>query len=243
MDAHKLDRSVSDDRVNLWEWLGVTLGGLGLIGVALVGLGRQFWRNMQDPARAELIARQIIQYKIPGGSQGVISLHIGAEAFALVTSRQSPPKIMLLVTQSPLKQGEENESFADELDLQGSVMGAWQTVTVTQQEQVVCGQRRPVIVRTGDYWVQGQSTAQPAVEYVIQQVVHQTERKVQLVTTGPDAAAQAEQVLRSLRCRPQAKFAASWPQDLARVPESDDAHPDAGGIVRLTPTTPGPWFL
>jgi hypothetical protein len=217
MEANKSNLSTSDYRVNLWEWLGVTLGGLGLIGVALLGLGRQFWRNMQDSARAELIAQQIVQYEIPGGSQGVISLRIGAEAFALVTSRQSPPQIMLLVTQSPLKQGEEQESFVDELDLQGAVMGAWQTVRVTQQEQVVCGQRRPVLVRTGDYWVQGQSTAQPAMEYVVQQVVNQTERKVQLVTTGPDAAAQAQQVLQSLRCRPPLTFAAPWPRVLARV--------------------------
>ena len=54
-------------------------------------------RIVTDPARAAEIAREIMQYDIPGGDTGVMGMDLFVVKMGLVTDRNDPPHVILML--------------------------------------------------------------------------------------------------------------------------------------------------
>jgi hypothetical protein len=76
-------------RMSLFEGGAIALGGLLVLVGGIVGLGDKAIRNATDPARAEAIARSIMDYHIPGQVKGLFGLNIGSVKMGVVTN--APP--------------------------------------------------------------------------------------------------------------------------------------------------------
>jgi hypothetical protein len=206
-NQHELEKAsvIPAYPVKIWEFLAIGLGGLGLVGVALFGLANQLFSRMQDAQQAESIVGKVINYQIPGGSKGLMSLNIGAESFALVGNRQQPSDVMILVTQTTIdpETTEEPRNFAQELDLQATLMGLWRSGKLSKQPMKFCDQAIEVEVRQGNFQLIEQKQAVPAVEYSFPYTQKLALNHIHLFATGEDAAAKVEQVFQTLTCRPE----------------------------------------
>ncbi len=190
--------------VKIWEFLGVGLGGIALISLAVMGLANQLFTKMQNPKQAESIAHQVVDYQIPGGAKGLMSLSIGAERFALVGNRNNPSDVLMLITQTAIETDTDDEArnFAQELDLQSTLIGTWQNATETHQSLPFCQQPTPVTIRQGQFQLlDPKQPPQLAIAYTFQRSHKQTLSQIYLLTTGPDAAAKIQQLFKSLKCR------------------------------------------
>jgi hypothetical protein len=193
---------IPDYPVKIWEFAAVGLAGLGLVGVAVIGLANQLFTKMQDAKQAESIVRSVVDYQIPGGAKGLMSLSIGAEAFALVGSQRNPNEVLLLVTQTSIGPDEEEpRNFAQEIDLQTTLIGTWRSENMTNKSLPFCGQQVPVEIRQGQFQLIEQKQPVPAIEYTWHYSHHQTLNHIHLMTTGPDATSKIEQVFKTLQCR------------------------------------------
>lgn len=76
-------------RMSLREGGAIALGGLLVIVGGIIGLGEKAIRNATDPARAEAIARSIMDYRIPGQVHGLFGINIGSVKMGVVTN--APP--------------------------------------------------------------------------------------------------------------------------------------------------------
>ncbi len=108
--------------VSVWEVILIAIGALILIGLGLFGLGVKVLNNAFNPLRAEKIAHSLIEYKIPGGSQGVFGINIGVAKLAWVRSTTNPPDVVLFVGKTPVNR-EANKT--DLLDLSENPL--WKT--------------------------------------------------------------------------------------------------------------------
>jgi hypothetical protein len=190
--------------VKIWEIFAVGLGGIALISLAVVVLANQFFTKMQNSQQAESIAHQVVDYQMPGGAKGLMSLSIGAERFALVGNRNNPSDVLMLITQTSIEVDTEDDprNFAQELDLPSTLIGTWQSATETQRSLIFCQQPTPVTIRQGQFQlIDPKQPPQPTIEYVFQRSHQQTLSQIHLLTTGPDAAAKIQRVFKSLKCR------------------------------------------
>jgi len=73
-------------RMSLREGGAIALGGLLVIVGGIVGLGEKAIRNATDPARAEAIARSLMDYRIPGQVHGLFGINIGSVKMGVVTN-------------------------------------------------------------------------------------------------------------------------------------------------------------
>lgn len=78
-------------RMSLLEGGAIALGGLLVLVGGIVGLGDKAIRNATDPARAEAIARSIMDYHIPGQVKGLFGINIGSVKMGVVTN--APPDV------------------------------------------------------------------------------------------------------------------------------------------------------
>lgn len=77
-------------RMSLREGGAIALGGLLVIVGGIVGLGEKAIRNATDPARAEAIARSMMDYHIPGQVHGLFGINIGSVKMGVVTNAPPP---------------------------------------------------------------------------------------------------------------------------------------------------------
>lgn len=200
----KSNNAIPDYPVRIWEVLFIILGALGLVGFALIGLGNKMLSNMFNPARAEAIANSLFDYKIPGGSQGVVGLNIGAEKFAIVNNRATPPDIVLFVSQSPIEQihDETSVNLNDMLVLQELIQGEFTPTTSESIENTeLCGKNVNISIQEGEQTFDNQPTPIPGVVYIAKITDDGIEKTVHLLTTGVNARDKAMKVFNSLQCR------------------------------------------
>ena len=134
----------ADCRVKWLEIVALSLGGVGLIGAAIVGLGHKLMTNMQDSYRVEKIAKHIVRYQFPQAPSqgtGTIGLSIGAEAFAVISDRPSDPKLRLFVQKSPVDPVERTAEFVREMGL----TAAWSGCVMQNSECSACGTGRDIL--------------------------------------------------------------------------------------------------
>lgn len=206
--------------VSIWETIGIATGAL-LLGIAgLAGLGVKALNNAFDPQRAEEIARSMILYTMPGGSQGLFGTNVGGARLAVVGStalphgsdrnailpEDTPPAIELLVARIPSSQeteeSEENTTneFFSGFSFSYQIEGAFQLDESRLEYREFCGAVVPVKIQQGQLTLSDQVTRLPAVKYSVNLEQEQEDYVVILATVGQDAEAQATTIFKSLRC-------------------------------------------
>jgi hypothetical protein len=189
--------------VSIWEIILIFLGAISLFGAGLLGLIVKSYVNKYDPSRAEIIARSLIDYQIPGGSQGVASSNIGAEKFAVVKSISNPSQLILSVSTTPIDLAAEDiELFPTEaVSILDNTDGKFAAEISYQEDRAFCGQKRSVTVEEGQHISIDNSKSPPAVKYVVKTTEDNIEYAVNVLAIGNDAKQQAGKLLSSLECK------------------------------------------
>jgi hypothetical protein len=185
----------------------VGLGGGLIIAFALYELANQFFGKIQNPEQAEAIVEQVVEFQMPGGSQGLKSFKTNTEAFALVGNRTNPPSLLLLVSQVPIKATptEEAPNLADELDIPSALVGSWRSVKTTTENKRFCDQTVAVTMRQGNYrLLESPQKLVKMREYMFIYPKKTVQTSLQLFAIGPEAAQQIDAVFQSFKC-PAAK--------------------------------------
>jgi hypothetical protein len=189
--------------VSIWEIMLITLGAIALLGAGLSGLGAKLLINMFEPSRAETIAKSLISYHIPGGSQGVAGINIGAEKFAIVKSNSDPPDIVLSISKAPIGQAKDglDVSLESEMSLQENINGKFAADASYQENKIFCDRNLSVNIQQGQQILANSPTPVPAMQYSVKTTKDNIEYAVNLLTLGKDAKQKAEQVFSSFKCR------------------------------------------
>jgi hypothetical protein len=190
----------------IWLWVGLGCGGtLLLAGLLLAGVLFYAWRTFNfsmSPQKAEETARSIMNYEIPGGSVGIMSMDFQGVQFAGVLSAENPEAVILVVGKvSPSAQGAGEEdfqqAFEEGLDSQRPEINVQSTRT---EERSLCNETVTLAISEGEQETFGQPN-QPATVYQTTVNYNDFLYFVSLTTTGTDAESVAEQVFESLDCQ------------------------------------------
>lgn len=203
MDDRQLNREICQYPVRVWEVVLIVMAAIGLISAGLVGLVMKALNNAFDPTRAEAIAHSLIEYQIPGGSQGIFGVNVGSAKLAWVRSTTNPPDVILFVGKTPLNKDADNNEFNDTLENtpSGSVDENF-TVTASRVEnKLFCGQSVPVTIEQGEQTLSNQPSPLPAIRYIASRTKGDTKQVVILTTNGKNAKGKATAVFNSLRCK------------------------------------------
>ncbi|HEY9725498.1 MAG TPA: hypothetical protein V6D50_03530 [Chroococcales cyanobacterium] len=202
MDNSQVDSEISRYPVRVWEVILILIGAMALISAACFGLGIKVLNNAFNPARAEAIAKSLLDYKIPGGSQGIFGLNIGSVTVASVYSHTTPPDVVLVVGEIPLTRETDRESAQDfEVTPSDNAEGNF-TVTASHTEnKAFCGKTVPVLIEQGKQTFNNQPSPFPAIRYSVRTVVEDVELVVILTTSGDEAKEKVVTVFNSLRCK------------------------------------------
>lgn len=192
--------------VSLWEFLLITLGALGLIGLGTVGLGLKMLNNAFSPWRAEMIARSLIDYKIPGGSEGVFGVNVGGAKLASVRSQTTPPDVVLLVSKTPLNKdagSDEQQALEQDLEARNAETTSNNFVVTASRtdNRLFCRQMVAVTIETGQQTFNEYPIPLPAVRYTAKASDATAQRLAILTVNGLDAEQKADQVFRTLECK------------------------------------------
>lgn len=190
---------------HLWKWVGIGCGGILLLLIigtgAILYFAQQVLNISVSPEQAEEQARNIMDYDIPGGSQGLLSMEINGFQVVGVTSANDPQQIMLMLGQAPYDFPGDPAQLQDALQ-QGleQQTGGFDFSSERRQPMQLCGETVDVNILTGEYSVFGQNSV-PALSY--QTFVLRDDKTiiVALTTTGDQAETTAEQVFNSLDCQ------------------------------------------
>jgi hypothetical protein len=212
--------SVPQYSVSIWETIAIATGAVLLTAIGLAGLGVKALNNAFHPGRSEAIARSILTYTIPGGSQGVFGTNLGGARVAVVTSNtvlpgesipvtEDPlPTVELLVAQIPVSQEtleierEATSEFFSGFSFSYQVQGAFEVEQSQTEYREFCGAMAPVTVQTGKLTLPEQAAQVPAMKYEMNVDRDQSNYIAILVTVGQDADRNAEAVFQSLECIP-----------------------------------------
>ena len=189
-------------RVTIWETGAILLGAIALVGVGLTGLAMKFLSNAATPQRAEAIARNIMSYSLPGGSQGLLGLNIAGAKVALVASEGNEPDIQLLVARIPIEQETRKRQIERVLDAisLGADEEEFKVRKTREEQRSLCGESIPVTIKDGQLKVAG-SPVKPAVTYRATVKLEDSRYLVNLLTSGQNAEQKAAEVFASLECQ------------------------------------------
>jgi hypothetical protein len=186
-----------------WEFLAISAGAALLVGAGLAGLGTKALNSAIDPQRSEAIAKNIVDYRIPGGSKGAFGAKIGGIRVALITNTTTPPDTELFVAQIPedeeIDKSQLPETFGDTSPNRPKEQ--FKAIATREEPKNFCGITVPVTVQEGELSWQGATLTLPAVRYSANVSFRNSERLVQLTTSGENAKQRAVTVFDSLRCR------------------------------------------
>lgn len=208
--------------VSVWEGIAIASSAVLLVIAALTGLGFKIIRNAFAPQRAEAIAHNLIDYQIPGGSQGAFSLNIGGAKMAVVTSPRSlkgvagnststgnsPPDVELIVAKTPIDRETVDNNSIEDFNPAFSFLGlsfsyqsdsGFQTTSSRLENKPFCGVTVPVTIQEGQQTLQG--TTMPAIKYSVRVTLENHQNLVVLTASGKNAERNAAKVFNSLKCK------------------------------------------
>jgi hypothetical protein len=184
------------------EVVALSLGAVGLIGAAIVGLGHKLMTNMHDAKRVEKIARHIVYYQFPQASYGTNGLSIGAESFAVLSDRPVDPHLRLFAQKSPIDPIDRTAEFVREMGLAAAWSGSWEEGTQEKTEPLTyCSHETELEIRKGNWLEAGRDNSVPAIEYTLSAKIKQHDQTIRILATGIGAEKQAKSLLRSIQCR------------------------------------------
>ncbi|HEY9636208.1 MAG TPA: hypothetical protein V6D14_22570 [Coleofasciculaceae cyanobacterium] len=203
MDNQQLNNAIPQYSVRIWEVILIVMGAIALVGVGIIGLLTKASTNALDPARAEAIAKSLIDYNIPGGSQGVFGINIGSAKLAWVRSTSEPPDVILFVGKTPItKETDKDQLNKGFENTPSNNIDQEFTVTASRVEnKQFCGKTIPVTVEEGTQAFSNQPSSVPAIRYTASTTEENIERRVILIANGNNAPQKANTVFRSLRCK------------------------------------------
>ncbi|MBE9030799.1 hypothetical protein IQ266_13765 [filamentous cyanobacterium LEGE 11480] len=197
-------QTIPDYPVKLVEFIVVGVGATAIVVFAVIEIANQFLAKIKNPEQAESIVAQVVEYEMPGGSQGLKSFQTNTEAFALVGNRRHPSSnLLLLVSQAPVEgmDGEVPINLAEELDIPSALVGTWHQNTKRVEQKQFCGKTVPVTIREGSYrLLEAPRRLVQMREYLVVQSQKRTQNSIQLFAIGPEAAPQLDRVFQSFKC-------------------------------------------
>lgn len=197
--------SSSGSSGNVWKWFGIGCGGLLVLGiggiVALVFVVQRSLNLSFADEQAEDTVRSIVDYEIPGGSQGFMSIDLGVIKIAGVMSQEDPSSLLLIVGEiNASMMQQEPEAMREQL--RDTVDDATEDMTVASERvesRQLCGQTVQVDI------VEGQQRSGGTME---EAMVYQTFLEyegegilINLTSVGENSEARAEAVFESLTCK------------------------------------------
>ena len=183
------------------EIAAISLGGIVLVGAAIVGLGHKLKTNMHQAKRVENIAQSLITYQFPQSAQGRIGLSIGAESFAVITDRTNEPNLRLFVQASPVDGVERSSVLVREYALGSGWRGIWETVQEETQPFLYCHQTVNLETSRGRWSEADNVKPRPAIEYSIDTTIDGYDQTIRILATGTNAEPLAQKLLKSIQCR------------------------------------------
>lgn len=189
---------------NVWKWVGIGCAGLLVLGVgAIATLMFVVQRSLNmsfNGGQAEETARKIVDYQIPGGSKGFMSMDMGMMQFAGVMSAADPSTI--LVVGRVNEQGMQGDPAMLEKAAQDGMQQSGTSFTVENQyieARQFCGQTIDLTVLEGKQFSGTESEA--AITYQAFAIYEGQGIFVSLSTSGADAKAKADAIFNSLKCQ------------------------------------------
>jgi hypothetical protein len=205
--------------VSIWEAIAIFAGAIFLIGVGVAGLGLKTLNNAFNPKRAEAIAQSLIEYDIPGGSEGTFGTNLGGAKVAVVSSTQKlsvlqpgvlpPSEIELFIARIPVNEvttvdseEEFNNEFFPGFWFSSQVEAAFKPITSRIENREFCGVPTQVTIQEGSLVLSDQTPPIPAVQYQARAVKNAERNVAVLSVAGQSAKENAAKVFESLKCKP-----------------------------------------
>ncbi len=205
MNEQQLNNETTQYPVRVWEVILIVMGAIALIGAGLIGLAMEASTNALDPKRAEAIAKSLIDYKIPSGSQGVFGINIGSAKLAWVRSSTNPPDVLLFVGKTPIAKETDKNTFSQDFeDTASSSNNVDQQFTVTAystENKEFCSKIVPDKVEEGQQTYSNQPSPVPAIRYTASLAEGNSQRVVILIANGGNAREKATAIFNSLYCK------------------------------------------
>jgi hypothetical protein len=154
----------------------------------VAGLGYKMVRNAFAPKRAEAIAHNLMDYKIPGGSQGAFGLTLGGATIAVVTSKNSliiyqghhlillifPQSLNYYRQNSPDRESNDNppQDFNPAFSFSGLSFSyqsdnGFQATSSRWENKLFCGETVPVTIQEGQQTFANKPNSVPAIKYSV----------------------------------------------------------------------------
>jgi hypothetical protein len=197
-----LSLKTSKYKVTLLEIIAVFFGAIFLVMIGISGLVIQFTTNAFKPQRAEAIARSIMNYSFPEGSQGVLGLNLAGAQIALITSNGDNPDIRLLVARVVIDSQTDKRQVEQILD--STFLGDrdnFQVSTSRTESKKLCGSPTLVTVEEGVIKSSEDTTTQFTISYKTSVAIGKNRYFVIVLANGADGLQKAETVFNSLRCK------------------------------------------
>jgi hypothetical protein len=186
-----------------WEFLGISIGAVLLIGAGVASLGMKALHNATDPQRSEAVARSIFEFQIPGGSKGVFNYQTGGIKVASLVSDTSTPDVELFVAQvaaeEEIDRAQLPQDFGNTMPNSGNKQ--FQAIATRLENKTLCGTTIPVSVQEGELEWRANTPTLPAIRYSATIPFKRSDRIVQLTTSGARAKQNAATIFESLKCQ------------------------------------------
>ncbi len=153
---------------------------------------------VMDPKAVETAAQQVMVYKFPQGSQGIMKIGMfGVDVF-VIQSRATPPEATLVLALLPEQLPADRE---DEVrrSIQERMNRGMEVQTSRTEQRTICGTRVPVRIQVGhSRGAEGPRAPAASLEALVR---HKGRMRMALVMgTGRDALGAAQAVFGSLSC-------------------------------------------
>lgn len=190
------------DKVKLLDWVMIIGGAIALVTTGIIGLGMKAYSNALDPKRAEAVAKSIIDYRIPGGSQGEYGIKFAGIKLAKVHSKTSPPDVEIFVMQTPLNRDTQNQEDIERLRTPLQPKPAEiEVLSSYSQNMKFCGKPIDVTIEQGIYSLEDRYSTIPAVQFTVSTIANDERLIVEVQALGKNAKQKALTVLRSIKCK------------------------------------------
>lgn len=213
-------KSISAYPVSIWEGVAVASGAVLLVITGLLGLGVKALNNAFNPERAEATAHSLMDYRIPGGAQGVFGANVGGAKVALVVSQTKFPGTATSSTANPFipitqlliarvpNDNESDEKLAGSPLDQFTFLGfpitfepqdTFQPSSARTESRLFCNSIVPVRIHKGVLISSQQSL--PAVRYEAEALMNRTQHIAAIFAIGDNAEANADATFNALKCK------------------------------------------
>lgn len=188
-----------------WIAIGCLIPVLLILGasVAAFFFGYKFITKnfVVDPSRAEKTARSIMEYRFPGGSQGLFAMNIMGMEMAAVQSRRTPPEAALILASfPPFMASQADENFERSVRDNFSNRRNLKVKSTRRIKKRLCGRRVTVVVQNGTM-DDGGNRSRPMTSY--QSMVEHKSDLIFILAMGygQNGESHAARIFETLRCR------------------------------------------